>query len=594
MDIITGALGETRAIDISIRTGMPGPPGPPGADSTVPGPPGPPGDAAQATTIVGAFGHLRGVTDLPRDGFLPADWDGPGRPASDTQVQIGTALVFQPLIVDPLDQNLFVYLGFDWVSIGTITGERGEKGDPGERGERGEQGLRGDVGERGDTGLPGERGERGDTGPRGDIGLQGERGERGDVGERGEQGERGLQGERGDTGEVGPPSFPDASLVGGPYGRLRGEWSPVLSTGGGTIQGDVTVVGFTLLTGDTRAMGEVTLDRDPTLPGHAVTKRYTDAHVPDLSAYARLDGAQMEGPLWLASDPVEPLEAATKRFAESLVPDVSPFLRRDGGAMSGVLLLRGDPTIDDEASTKRYIDTRVAAIPPPPDLSPYLRKDGGQMTGSLITQAGGSNTNLGLSVGDNSTGLWRSSGYLIAVISGQTAWQTSSTEMLLGVRLNAATQLITNVGAPTSAGDAANRNYVDQRRAPPNVFTLPNDIGPITAPTFINLAPVIFQIPRGGNSRILVNINLNCTTPGESQIVLAGARIDQDPTQERYAMLYRAGNVCGGIYAQFILDVTGVNLPAMNVQVACSGGATATGFSVLAGSQITTIDLGPR
>ena len=70
--------------------GDPGPPGGPGAD----GPPGPAGPEGQATLIVGGFGHQRTPAELPPDGLIPADWDGPGRPAQQIQVEPGWALVW--------------------------------------------------------------------------------------------------------------------------------------------------------------------------------------------------------------------------------------------------------------------------------------------------------------------------------------------------------------------------------------------------------------------------------------------------------------------------------------------------------------------
>lgn len=97
----------------------------------------------------------------------------------------------------------------------------------------------------------------------------------------------------------------------------------------------------------------------------------------------------------------------------------------------------------------------------PFQLEEYLLKTGGQMTGPFVSQTGSSNTNLGVSVGDNATGFWRSGLYLIVVAGGQTIWQSSTTEMIFGVRLNAATQQITNVGDPTSAQDAVNRRTMD-------------------------------------------------------------------------------------------------------------------------------------
>lgn len=598
-DIVVGNLGETRAIDVHVRTGMPGPPGPPGPDGPA-GPAGPPGDAAQATTIVGSFGRERFPDELPPDGLLPADWDGPGRPENDQQMQIGTALIYQPLIAGEFDQHLFVFVGDDWLDIGTTQGERGEPGAPGERGERGEQGLRGDVGERGDPGEKGERGERGDPGPRGDTGERGERGEQGERGLQGEQGVQGEQGERGDTGETGPPSFPDAPPAGGPYGRLNAAWAQVLPVAGGTINGALTIIGFALLTDDARIMGALTLDKDPTQPEHAVTKRYADALTPDI--------------------------------------DLSAYLRRDGGQMTGALLLVGDPEDDNEPATKRYAESLV---PSPPDLSPYarlddlleyLRLDGGQLRGPLITAMGSSVTNPGIGIGDNATGFYRAGTFLICSVSGALCWQMSASELMSAVRLNMAGQQITNIANPTANGDALNRAfadarylqvatggivngpillltppavdgdltnklYVDQRRAPSLLYDVPADI-PVFQTQWGTIADLNYSIPRGGNSRVKISAQLNIRDL-PVQIHLMGVRIQGGGAERRVFGYAMNANDAAGINVDLFADVTGT-FPRIVIEVTAYA-VNAANFTVIGGastvperSQLLITDEGPR
>lgn len=654
MDVVTGALRETRAIDVRIRSGVPGPPGPPGPEGPI-GPIGPVGPEGRVTSIMGQFGRTRTPAELPPTGFFPAGWDDDW-PETDWLIPVSSALLYRASFPDPLDQHVYVFVGDGWADLGPATGPQGPigpqgpqgvPGAPGQPGHEGPPGPTGPTGARGEQGLQGAQGPAGANGP---AGPQGSEGPRGPAGEQGREGPIGPTGAQGPEGEVGPPSFPDASLVGGPYGRQAGGWTPVLSTGGGTVRGDLTVEGFTLFVENARHMGALTLDRDPALPAHAATRAYVDA-MPFLpiaggelsgglsfgaaitggptltrhltlhtdgfgikvapnsqryvvpaganhqfyigaSASITFDGAGIScQQVAVSSDPVTPLQVSTRRYTDE---SVAPLLRRDGGTMTGMLFLGPQAVvIDDQAVHKRYVDDLIATIPPPPDLAPYLLKSGGQMTGPLITQNGSSNTNLGLALGENSTGFWKSALYLIMSVGGQTAMQCSSSEMMLGVRLNAATQQITNVGSPTSPGDATNRTYVDQRRAPTVLVTLPNDVGPVIG-GFINLMPIVaYSIPRGGNSRIMVAINLNCTTPGESQIVVAGVRLDLYPDEQRNAFLYRATGQCPGLYAQITLDVAGTTLPAMNVQVGLAGGAT-SGFTVLQGSQVTVMDLGPR
>jgi hypothetical protein len=80
--------------------------------------------------IVGYFGQIKTPADLPASGYIDADWDGPGRPATGVQVEHGWALVYQPT------GELWVYAGdlFEaqpWLNVGMIQGPRGEPGPPG-------------------------------------------------------------------------------------------------------------------------------------------------------------------------------------------------------------------------------------------------------------------------------------------------------------------------------------------------------------------------------------------------------------------------------------------------------------------------------
>ena len=131
-------------------TGAPGPPGdtgeagPPGSQGPPgePGPQGPRGEQGQAgaaTIIVGTFGQLRTPDELPLDGEIPADWDGPGRPATPVQVEIGWSLVYEP------DGRLWTYMGVMWpggvwFSPAVVQGPPGPQGEDGVQGPPGIQG----------------------------------------------------------------------------------------------------------------------------------------------------------------------------------------------------------------------------------------------------------------------------------------------------------------------------------------------------------------------------------------------------------------------------------------------------------------------
>jgi hypothetical protein len=126
-----------------------GPPGGPGAD----GPPGPQGEAGAATLIVGSFGQQRTPADLPPDGFIEANWDGLGRPANDTQVQVGWSLVYD------VDGALWTFtgpgIGGPWLSPAVVRGPPGADGAQGPQGPQGPQGDQGPPGEGGGGGAPG-------------------------------------------------------------------------------------------------------------------------------------------------------------------------------------------------------------------------------------------------------------------------------------------------------------------------------------------------------------------------------------------------------------------------------------------------------
>jgi hypothetical protein len=596
-DFVVGKLGETRAVDIHVSSGIPGPPGPPGGPGPE-GPPGPQGPDGRVTSIVGSFGRVRTPSDLPLDGLFPTGWDDDW-PDAEFQIPNGLALLYRASFPDPLDQHVFVFVGDAWIDLGTATGPQGPigpqgpqgaTGAPGQPGHEGPPGPAGAQGARGDQGLQGAQGPPGANGP---AGPQGGAGPPGPAGEQGREGPQGPIGLQGPTGETGPPSFPDAP-PGNTYGRLNAGWQPVLPTTGGTIDGTLTIGGATRFLVDARASGTLTLDLEPTQPDHAVTKRYADGFAVDLAPYLRKDGDQMTGPLALAADPTVPDHAVTKRYSDAQVPDLSPYLRRDGGAMTGPLLLGADPTVADQAATKRYADALV------PDLSGYLARSGGQMTGPLVTQYGTSNANLGLAVGENSTGFWRTSSYMVVVVGGQTVAQTSATEFQFGVRANMSTQPITNVGTPTTAGDAANKGYVDQRRAPSLLIDLLVDV-PIPAGTWTTLYTTTYPIPRGGTSRVMASVNVNTKNPTQpGGLILFGVRILNNPQRQIFGYSYGGpGNQSSGFSVDLFVVVNGNN-PTITIQIASldAGAGSPMGFTVVGGggddrSQILIADMGP-
>ena len=124
---------------VDVITGLPGPVGPPGPEGPQ-GPQGEQGEGALATLIVGTFGAIRQPADLPDDGFLPANWDGLGRPANDVQIQLGWSLLYEPngeLWTFTGDANVG---GAPWINPGILAappGPPGPQGPPGGAGNPG-------------------------------------------------------------------------------------------------------------------------------------------------------------------------------------------------------------------------------------------------------------------------------------------------------------------------------------------------------------------------------------------------------------------------------------------------------------------------
>jgi Collagen triple helix repeat (20 copies) len=191
---------------IEVVTGFPGeqgPPGPPGPQ----GPDGPAGPSGQATLIIGTFGAQRTPADLPPDGFVPANWDGLGRPVADLQVEIGWSFIYDP------DGSLWLYVGElspsgqPWITPGVL------QAPPGPPGLQGPPGPQGGIGPAGPQGARGEQGAQGPTGGAGSTGAQGPPGLQGPIGTQGQPGAQGPQGLQGPPGQDG-----SATIVIGQFG----------------------------------------------------------------------------------------------------------------------------------------------------------------------------------------------------------------------------------------------------------------------------------------------------------------------------------------------------------------------------------------
>jgi hypothetical protein len=132
---------SAREQDFSTGGAIPGPPGPRG-------PEGPQGPAGQSTQIVGSFGAIRTPADLlvppVSEGQIPADWDGPGRPATDVYVQQGWSLIYTPT------GELWTFVselgtGAPWINVGLVAGAPGPPGPAGPPGPQGPEGPPGGI-----------------------------------------------------------------------------------------------------------------------------------------------------------------------------------------------------------------------------------------------------------------------------------------------------------------------------------------------------------------------------------------------------------------------------------------------------------------
>lgn len=132
-----GIVGPPGAEGPPGQPGAPGAPGAPGVTGST-GPTGPQGETGQVGVVVGWFGVSKTPADLPPDGFVPADWDGPGRPPFDHQMEEGEYLYFEPAAGPSHPEYGDLYGWFPafnaWRNVGTLAGPVGPPGPTGPQG----------------------------------------------------------------------------------------------------------------------------------------------------------------------------------------------------------------------------------------------------------------------------------------------------------------------------------------------------------------------------------------------------------------------------------------------------------------------------
>ena len=202
-----GPPGAQGPIGPQGPTGVQGPQGPIGPEGIQ----GIQGDPGEVGTLIGSFGNQTTPADLPPNGLIFADFDGPGLPPNNYQMQEGQGLLYT------VDGHIFVYVttamtASGWVDGGLIQGPQGIQGDPGAQGPigatgpigpEGPAGIQGPVGPNGPPGLTGPQGIEGPEGPEGAVGAPGAPGTTGPTGPTGPQGPEGPQGIQGDPGQIG-------------------------------------------------------------------------------------------------------------------------------------------------------------------------------------------------------------------------------------------------------------------------------------------------------------------------------------------------------------------------------------------------------
>jgi hypothetical protein len=210
--------------------GPQGPQGPPGTPGGPPGPmgnPGPEGPQGNPGLMVGEFGQVADPSMLPFTGYLPAGFDGPGRPPVDTQLREGMGLLYT------VDGRLWVFTGTEvspdtgWLEAGQVQGPKGDTGDPG--------------------GPMGPEGPQGETGPQGEQGLQGNPGPAGPQGPIGPEGP--MTGVASFNNRVGPVTLTTADVTNaGGFPSIGGTISGSL-----TVNGNIAAGGSTFTTGNVHA-----------------------------------------------------------------------------------------------------------------------------------------------------------------------------------------------------------------------------------------------------------------------------------------------------------------------------------------------------
>lgn len=248
----------------------------------------------------------------------------------------------------------------------------------------------------------------------------------------------------------------------------------------------------------------------------------------DLSEYLRLDGGVMTGDLLLAGDPSAALSAVPRQYVDGLVsgiaqligiinadtgnvtysmasgfPSGGPLVEAEtaghgayvlcgepgtvpGGPIDGETLTTGDWVISNgeewvilSVALRTMLAANVGLIPEvlgADNVQAALetiatnfldKRAANQLAQILISANGGGAASVGLGIGDNTTGFYRSGGALAIAFGGEMYAQIVANQIMFLKDLNMATLArITNIMDPLNAGDAVNLRHFTANSLP--------------------------------------------------------------------------------------------------------------------------------
>jgi hypothetical protein len=401
-------------------------------------------------------------------------------------------------------------------------------------------------------------------------------------------------------------NIPEAPFDNNYYGRYQYTWQPVVeeapaatsrrSTYGWTrasAGSDITWISLDDILANFQPAGNYLDKSGGQMTGPLITRDGGSATNPGLSIGENSTGFyRTSGNLLVTSVSGQIVMQIQPAIAALFVP-----LNLTDKILSGV----ADPANATDALNLRTGDTRYERIGS--GGGSFLPISGGTLTGTLIAAPGTGTNNLGIGVGDNQTGFYRSGGSLVAMALGfpLLALDGNARSVLLTGPLGLGGNPITNLGVPILPGDAATKNYVDvaiaQARSPTVIYDIPADVAFPGDGSWQLLAQVPFILTRTGLSRI--QITLNCNTIGVNNVAAIGARLIEGGVERS---VFGFGVTPGGDSVGFTCNLYHdsaagqIYVPIELTSLPLTGAPTT--FTVLGGtgprrSQIVITDLGP-